>query len=121
MRHDSRGILYIDEIAQLHAVFIAGLVAFEQLYRAGLLELVEAVQCHARHALLVVFIRTVYVKKLKSAPLRRCRQSMFYLVQCPLVEKLLGVAIAVQRAQCICFAFVILCIRLVLEISEIFI
>src|SRR5690606_37525590 len=70
-------------------------VTAEKLHATRCTDLVERMEHHARHAALVVFVRTVNVEEFQTRP----EEGLVLLRQCPLVEIVLAVAVRVQWLQ----------------------
>ena len=92
---DSDKVFDVDEVAALVAVGVFGVMAAEELHRAGLLDLVKGMPDHTGHAAFVVFVGAVNVEEFETVIMWWCGG----LGQHPVVEVVFRAAVFVEWFQ----------------------
>src|SRR5262249_22159348 len=92
-------ILYIDEIAKLTAIAVAGVVRLEKGDGAarsdGRIDLAD----QRLHITFVGFVWPVHIEKLEPCPLRRCRPAATGVIDDAAIDDVLAPAIGIQWTQ----------------------
>src|SRR6516162_8749540 len=95
----SDAVLDIDEIPQLAAIGVAGVVGFEEVDRAAGLDQRADFAGDGLHVALVSLVWAIHVEEFEPGPLRRSRPSPDHVVDDATVDDVLAPTISVERAQ----------------------
>ena len=95
--HHVDTVLHVDEVAQLPAVRVVGVVRRKERHGLPTRHQWILLRDHALHRALVIFVRAVDVEELEPDPLGWCRLRGRDTARDPAVEKMLAPAIGVQR------------------------